>query len=69
MGQKGRTKVAMRVNSPVLFLAFAAMLGMFLGFGLVIGAFVARALRGYMTDERFLPFSKNGRDDAGNGGK
>ena len=60
----------MRVDSPVLFLAFAAVLGVCLGFGLVIGAFVARALRGYMTSEKFLPFVKNGngRDGAGNGG-
>ena len=36
---------------PVVVLVAAALAGLGLGFGLVIGAFVARALRRYMRDE------------------
>lgn len=37
--------------SPLVVLGSAALVGLGLGFGLVIGAFVARALRRYMRDE------------------
>jgi Na+/glutamate symporter len=33
--------------------------GLGLGFGLVIGAFVARALRKYMSDEDIKPYGKD----------
>lgn len=41
----------MNTDSPVVVLLAAALLGLFGGFGLVIGAFVARTLRRYMRDE------------------
>lgn len=37
--------------SPFVWTLSAALAGLGLGFGLVIGAFVARALRRYMRDE------------------
>lgn len=45
-------------NNPVLFLFAVALLGICLGFGLVIGAFVARSLRRYMESEDMQPYTK-----------
>lgn len=49
--------------SPWIVLGAAALVGTGLGFGLVVGAFVARALRRYMSEEDFRPYGKHGRDD------
>jgi len=51
----------MGADHPVTFIFAAAVLGLFGGFGLVIGAFVARVLRRYMRDE--LGVNGNGRHD------
>lgn len=39
------------MSEPVVVLLAAALAGTGLGFGLVVGAFVARSLRHYMRDE------------------
>ena len=49
----------MNADNPVLFLVAAALVGAFGGFGLVIGAFVARSLRRYMSDEGLKPYGNN----------
>jgi short subunit fatty acids transporter len=41
----------MNFDSPIVAIIAFALAGLGVGFGLVIGAFVARALRRYMTDE------------------
>lgn len=59
---------AINSDNPIVFLAAAALLGMFGGFGLVMGAFVARALRRYMRDEDLEPYRRHGRrEDDGKG--
>jgi len=42
----------------LLVLGAAALVGIGLGFGLVVGAFVARALRRYMSAEGFKPYDR-----------
>lgn len=44
--------------SAWVVLGAAALVGTGLGFGLVVGAFVARALRRYMNDEGFRPYDR-----------
>jgi len=41
----------------------ASILGFCLGFGLVIGAFVARTLRHYMEREDLKPYGPKGNDE------
>lgn len=48
--------------SAWVVLGAGALVGMGLGFGLVIGAFVARALRRYMSDEGFRPYGEDPRN-------
>jgi multisubunit Na+/H+ antiporter MnhE subunit len=52
------------IDHPVWLLLAAGIGGVSLGFGLVIGAFVARALRAYMAREDIRPYSDK-REDGG----
>lgn len=50
-------------TSPFVVLGAGALVGLGLGFGLVLGAFVARALRRYMSEEDLKPYDRDRKDD------
>ena len=54
----------MTTDNPLALILGLALAGLGLGFGLVIGAFVARALRRYMHEEDLRPYGRrDGRHD------
>jgi hypothetical protein len=48
-------------DHPIVFLFAVAFAGFSLGFGVVIGAFVARSLRRYMETDDYLPYARRPR--------
>jgi hypothetical protein len=48
-------------DSPAVGVIAFSLAGFSLGMGLVLGAFVARALRRYMEDEDYQPYSRRRR--------